>query len=831
MAHTPSACPEGPARKHVKPLEWSGVALILFIYIWLGARGDQWRTSYEISGQKTDYYNLLVDGMLEGHLYMKVSPGPDGKMPYILDASLYHGKYYLYFGVVPAVTLFLPYSILTGQDLPENAAAVILVAGGFLLSWCLYVLCRTRYCPDLPRGLNGCILALLAFGAGTPMLIIPGSVYEIAQAGGYLCMTGTLLGIYQALHTPRKISWLALASLFAGLAVGCRPNYIVALPLIFAPVWWQFRNTRGDEAASRRRTLLALLGAAVIPAGCVGLLLMEYNRNRFGDAFEPGFRYQINELMRTGMPLASVRFIWTNLQSYYFRTPVLSPYFPYFLPICTADRPALYYGTDLLHGQWLATVLAIWCLATVLWLRFKRRPWPEGLLIFNGCCLAAFMILLLVLSTFGIGANRYLVDCQGTLVLLLTTSGVFAASELAVFAPAAGRLFRTGFGLLAVALALFNVCAGLQWREHLVVRRPLTFNFLSRYGNLPAYWSWRLHPAQFQSYRLKVKFARPEKVREEVLLATGTFGYLDELFVTQQPNGMVSFAVAHTGHTAIGSVPIKLDFDREHELDILIGSFFPAREHPFFARWTPADVIRARTTTRVLLDGVEIIDGNQAFFNGQPGRIYWGTNPWGKDRPFSGRITKIEPQPLPGPNAMQASHEFGLWRFTWQVHPFSGQQPQPLLASGTPGAGNLLLLEHVAPNTICLAHDEWSYGLTRSPRITIDPDRLHTLEVFVGPQVAKQALPADWKIEPAALQRAAGQLKVWIDGTLVWDTAIRGNLQSYDFVAAGKNPQGFSSAIATYIAILTKQPLLPDDRREFLLRSLAPEASAEIIRP
>lgn len=798
------------------------VGLVFLLLLWLGARGDSWQSSYSLTGQKSDYYNLLVDGLLEGHTYMKVAPGSDGQMPYLLDASQYRGKYYLYFGVVPAVALFLPYSFLTGHDLPENVATLAMVMGGFLLSAWLLALCRQRYFPSLSGRTSWCLLGLLAFGPGTAILVISSGFYEVALAGGYLFLCGTLLGLYQALHSPRRIPWLALASLSAGLAVGCRPTYIILLPFLLIPAWRQWRTACGEPAQRRRQDLLVLLGTAIIPAGLIGLLLMAYNQARFDDPFELGFKYQVNELMRSGLPFARINFIWTNLQAYYFRPPTLSPFFPFFMPVNTAAHPSLYYGIEQPHGQWLAMVLGIWCIGALLWLRLRRLPWPVDLRLFTACCFAAFVVGLLVLSTFGFRANRYVVDFQGTLIVVLAVAGGFAASHLPRVAPSAGRLFRFGFGGLVVLLAIFNVCSGLQAGEYLAHRRPRTFELISRFANLPAYWSWRWNPDQFQSYRVKVKFARPEKSREEVLLATGTFGYLDELFVTQHPDGMVSFSVAHVGHTAIGTGPIKVDFDREHELDILIGSFFPAKEHPFFAQWPPADVIRARTTTRVLLDGVEIIDGNQAFFNAQPGRTYWGSNPWGEDRPFSGRIIQIEPRPLPGPNDMQTSHEFGLWRFTWQVHPFSGQQPQPLLASGTSGAGNLLLLEHVAPNTICLALDEWGCGLTRSSPIVIDPDRLHTLEVFVGPQVAKQTLPPPWNIDPAALQQAAGQLKVWIDGTLVWDTAIRCNLQSYDFVATGKNPQGFSSAIATYIAILTKHPLLPDDRRDLLLRSLAP---------
>ena len=53
----------------------------------------------ELTGQKNDYYNLLVDGFLDGHLYMKADPDPQllallpaqrpGTAPFKLDASLY----------------------------------------------------------------------------------------------------------------------------------------------------------------------------------------------------------------------------------------------------------------------------------------------------------------------------------------------------------------------------------------------------------------------------------------------------------------------------------------------------------------------------------------------------------------------------------------------------------------------------------------------------------------------------------------------------------------------------------------------------------------------
>ena len=39
---------------------------------------------------------------------------------HVLDLSYYKGKFYLYFGVTPALVLFWPYLLLTGHYLPQR---------------------------------------------------------------------------------------------------------------------------------------------------------------------------------------------------------------------------------------------------------------------------------------------------------------------------------------------------------------------------------------------------------------------------------------------------------------------------------------------------------------------------------------------------------------------------------------------------------------------------------------------------------------------------------------------------------------------------------------
>ena len=44
---------------------------------------------------------------------------------YIWDSALYNGKYYVYFGILPALILFLPYYLLTGSVLPSAYGVVV----------------------------------------------------------------------------------------------------------------------------------------------------------------------------------------------------------------------------------------------------------------------------------------------------------------------------------------------------------------------------------------------------------------------------------------------------------------------------------------------------------------------------------------------------------------------------------------------------------------------------------------------------------------------------------------------------------------------------------
>ena len=367
-----------------------GIAAVLAVAVWLAAWGENWGRAYAFTGRQDDYYNLLVHGFLKGHLYLDtavdprlLSPNPavrgqaqGGGGCQLLPGTILH----LFPASCPPCSSSCPIASLTGQDLSENAACLAIVLLGFLLYLRIYGEARRRYFPGLSPPLRAASVLRLAFGAGTPSLLILSGRYEIAIAGGYACLAGAWLGIFRAGHSERHAAaWLGAASAALGLAVGCRPTCLLMAPALALAAVLLLRAPRPAGAGAGP---LRLAAAAVHPAILIGLLLAGYNYARFGNPLEFGFSYQPynSVLLGSGHPTSSAQaaFFWPNLQWYYLRPSTLSPHFPYVFPIDFRHPPANYVGGEASHGQWPAFLLGLCCvLRDGRIVARRRRPAPS----------------------------------------------------------------------------------------------------------------------------------------------------------------------------------------------------------------------------------------------------------------------------------------------------------------------------------------------------------------------------------------------------------------------------------------------------------------------
>ena len=133
-------------------LAFVGLLAIPTLLIGVSIIHELWYTSslvFHVSGDYTydfDQYGHVADALVAGRPWLDL-PVPEqlaatehpydvatraqllanGASPLYWDYAYYDGHWYSYFGVLPAVLLFVPYRLLAGHNLPTSAAEYILV--------------------------------------------------------------------------------------------------------------------------------------------------------------------------------------------------------------------------------------------------------------------------------------------------------------------------------------------------------------------------------------------------------------------------------------------------------------------------------------------------------------------------------------------------------------------------------------------------------------------------------------------------------------------------------------------------------------------------------
>ena len=126
-------------------------------------------------------------------------PAVRSKADYLLDASYFNGRYYLYFGVTPAALFLLPYSLATGGDLDPRVLVVLFAVAGFLFSLGVLRMAARDLCWRTGGSFQAAAAACLAFATAVPSLLARSMFYEVAIAGGYAFTCAGMFWTYRAL--------------------------------------------------------------------------------------------------------------------------------------------------------------------------------------------------------------------------------------------------------------------------------------------------------------------------------------------------------------------------------------------------------------------------------------------------------------------------------------------------------------------------------------------------------------------------------------------------------------------------------------------------------
>lgn len=250
-------------------------------------------------------YEMLAKSFLEGHLYLDIEPDPKLEAldnpydpieravnfaGYPWDHAYYKGHFYMYYGVVPVVLLFLPYLAITGQSLDGYHASQIFAAFFIVGIFALFHMLVKKCFRNASTGLY-LFLSVALSVIGIWYVIEAPQLYCLPFVSGICFETWSIYFFLRAVlfeeNTNRQIFFAFWGALCGALVFGCRPP-IGMMNIIVIPLFIHFLRSKKVT-----RSLIAKIFIVVIPYIVVATLLMAYNYARFDNPFEFGQTYQL----------------------------------------------------------------------------------------------------------------------------------------------------------------------------------------------------------------------------------------------------------------------------------------------------------------------------------------------------------------------------------------------------------------------------------------------------------------------------------------------------------------------------------------------------------
>lgn len=382
--------------------------------------------------------------------------------PIYWDYVYWQGHWYSYFGVLPAILLFMPYRALTslfhpgGYALSTVAAAFFLVALATVMMVLMVIRLLARHFPGISLATTALALVTILTGSNMAHLWCRKNFYTVPFDAALLAlMTGLWLWLgARRVRTARGRTrmwtladggtWLPdphgqgrgwhlskwrifLGSLCITATLGCRPTFLVA-GLLAIPTFAQevkamagslrrgSKETAGGETVPSGGTSAGILGAALLPLPIVVAPLLWYNHWRFGSILNFGNRYQMTvvDLTHYHPDLGSL----PRLFGYYLFQPLTTKTtFPY-LQNSPAPMSVWHYTEPGIGGLLVTAPVVLVCLVLLCSARVRRDLKDRGL---SGLVIVALPLALMLMALdayMGGFSDRYMLDFAWLLALV-----------------------------------------------------------------------------------------------------------------------------------------------------------------------------------------------------------------------------------------------------------------------------------------------------------------------------------------------------------------------------------------------------------------------------
>lgn len=372
-------------------LRYRGQACILCVctILFLGILGSIYVNSVDevrVASEEGDLYSQhLTDALLDGQVKLKLQPsekllsmdnpydatereakGLIRDEDYILDAAYYDGNYYVYFGIVPAFLLFVPFTLCTGMYLSTGFVTFVFFCIYLIFLNALLIKFIRKILPETSFGTY--ILGIWMLDAASVALcfVSRARFYEMVYAVGLAFSAIGLYFLASAFWKEQKnCIQIFFGALFLALAVGCRPTMVFYSFLLAPYLVYRLKNDTVKEN-------IKIFAVLLIPYICVAGILMWYNYARFGNIFDFGQNYQltVTDMARDSYKLSTLPWcLWFGM----FQPLSFSAVFPFVSSGSMVNDYAGYFWNNSAVTMFSSTPLLYIMFCPVFWKAWKRK--------------------------------------------------------------------------------------------------------------------------------------------------------------------------------------------------------------------------------------------------------------------------------------------------------------------------------------------------------------------------------------------------------------------------------------------------------------------------
>ncbi len=466
----------------------AGIAVILPFVVLIFS--NDYLTSYV----RFQPYHELAKALCEGRTYLDTEPpqwmkemdnpydetsreklAEETGEEYLWDYVYHDGHYYVYYGIVPCLLLYLPFYLLGGLMLP-NTLAVLFAAALLYVGLYLFFDRLAKRIEGIPYAAVLLLTVGTFMGCQMPFFLNQPDAYAVPVVWAEAFLVWGLYLWYSVAGTTKKdMACLAAGSLCMALTVGCRPNMAVYIFLCIPLFWKAIRQWKECLKADPNR-FIKVSAAFAIPFIPVAVGLMIYNAVRFGSPFDFGYAYNLTVHDSVHVPF-SLDKLWLGIYEYLLRVPALSYRFPFMSIGGEAGVEYNALGHTVTYMEYIFGGL-LPCNLILLFIPslFKKDKGEIGILRLTAVVCAGISLFLMLLDVeMGGVVYRYMADFS--LTLLLTAGTAYMLGWKSADTGNARKLLRNLLIACVLASLVFHV--NFYWLSGL--KYPLIWGNTSLY--------------------------------------------------------------------------------------------------------------------------------------------------------------------------------------------------------------------------------------------------------------------------------------------------------------------------------------------------------------